>query len=281
MIATFRPTRAVSQGHRGRPRRRPGTKARSANPTSRAASGSSMPIRGPARFGATVSAAPMALVTTPTRTAARLAASGVTFPLTGCRALSQSEGSTPTLPCRCARGACSQASSRADAGPPPVPPGSGECGVLGSSSCLASSTQQMNSFRARGVMSLQACSAVGLAMSASRRSPGSLCTTPPGSSRATHGTTRTQHQELRHHLTARIDRSFTHQRLHRPSQHEAHRLQPTVMRPSKQGLSSRACQRRRVHGECEPSRSGVSRGFCQVKGSVLSPPPDPGWRAAQ
>ncbi len=47
-------------------------------------------------------------------------------------------------------------------------------------SCLASSTQQMNSLRARGVMSFQASSAVGLAISASRRSPGSLCTTPPG-----------------------------------------------------------------------------------------------------
>ena len=47
-------------------------------------------------------------------------------------------------------------------------------------SCLASSTQQMNSLRARGVMSFQASSAVVLAISAWRRSPGSLCTTPPG-----------------------------------------------------------------------------------------------------
>ncbi len=47
-------------------------------------------------------------------------------------------------------------------------------------SCLASSTQQMNSLRARGVMSFQASSAVGLAISAMRRSRGSLCTTPPG-----------------------------------------------------------------------------------------------------
>ena len=46
--------------------------------------------------------------------------------------------------------------------------------------CLASSTQQMNSLRARGVMSFQAASAVGLAISALRRSPGSECTTPPG-----------------------------------------------------------------------------------------------------
>jgi hypothetical protein len=46
--------------------------------------------------------------------------------------------------------------------------------------CLASSTQQMNSLRARGVMSSQTSSAVGLAISALRRSPGSLCTTPPG-----------------------------------------------------------------------------------------------------
>ena len=47
-------------------------------------------------------------------------------------------------------------------------------------SCLASSTQQMNSLRAKGVMSLQAASAVALAISALRRSTGSLCTTPPG-----------------------------------------------------------------------------------------------------
>ena len=47
-------------------------------------------------------------------------------------------------------------------------------------SCLASSTQQMNSLRARGVMSFHASSAAGLATSASRRSAGSLCTTPPG-----------------------------------------------------------------------------------------------------
>jgi hypothetical protein len=47
-------------------------------------------------------------------------------------------------------------------------------------SCLASSTQQMNSLRAKGVMSFQASSAVALAISALRRSAGSLCTTPPG-----------------------------------------------------------------------------------------------------
>ena len=47
-------------------------------------------------------------------------------------------------------------------------------------SCLASSTQQMNSLRAKGVMSFQASSAVVFAISASRRSAGSGCTTPPG-----------------------------------------------------------------------------------------------------
>jgi len=46
--------------------------------------------------------------------------------------------------------------------------------------CLASSTQQMNSLRAKGVMSFQASHAVGFATSALRRSLGSLCTTPPG-----------------------------------------------------------------------------------------------------
>ena len=47
-------------------------------------------------------------------------------------------------------------------------------------SCLASSTQQMNSLRAKGVMSFQASRAVALAISALRRSAGSSCTTPPG-----------------------------------------------------------------------------------------------------
>ena len=47
-------------------------------------------------------------------------------------------------------------------------------------SCLASSTQQMNSLRANGVMSFQAASAVAFPISAVRRSTGSLCTTPPG-----------------------------------------------------------------------------------------------------
>ena len=47
-------------------------------------------------------------------------------------------------------------------------------------SCLASSTQQMNSLRAKGVMSFQASSAVALAISALHRSAGSSCTTPPG-----------------------------------------------------------------------------------------------------
>src|ERR1700761_7730043 len=47
-------------------------------------------------------------------------------------------------------------------------------------SCLASSTQQMNSLRASGVMSFHAASASELPISASRKSAGSLCTTPPG-----------------------------------------------------------------------------------------------------
>jgi hypothetical protein len=47
-------------------------------------------------------------------------------------------------------------------------------------SCFASSTQQINSLRANGVMSNQAASATEFAVSASRKSTGSLCTTPPG-----------------------------------------------------------------------------------------------------
>jgi len=45
---------------------------------------------------------------------------------------------------------------------------------------LASSTQQIHSFLARGVMSFQATSAVALEVSAFFRSAGSLCTVPPG-----------------------------------------------------------------------------------------------------
>jgi len=78
------------------------------------------------------------------------------------RRMNRMDADAPTAICRCARGACTPASSRADAGLPPVPPGSGECAVLGSSSCLASSTQQMNSLRARGVMSFQASSCGGV-----------------------------------------------------------------------------------------------------------------------
>ena len=49
-------------------------------------------------------------------------------------------------------------------------------------SCFfASSTQQMNSFRASGVMSFQAASAASLPVNSPRRSAGSLWTTPPGS----------------------------------------------------------------------------------------------------
>jgi hypothetical protein len=47
-------------------------------------------------------------------------------------------------------------------------------------SCFASSTQQINSLRAKGVMSRQAASAAEFPISASRRSIGSWCTTPPG-----------------------------------------------------------------------------------------------------
>jgi hypothetical protein len=132
MIVTFRPTRAASQGHLGRPRRRPGTRARSARPTSRAARGSASPTTGPARFGAAVSAAPMATVRTPTRTAARVAASGVTSPLASRRTSSRPERTTLSMPCRCARGACSRASSRAYVGPPQAPLRYGESGALGS-----------------------------------------------------------------------------------------------------------------------------------------------------
>ena len=252
MIITFSPTRAVSQGHLGRPRRRPGTKARSASPTSRAASGSSRPIRGPARFGATVSAAPMALVTTPTRTAAR--PRGVRRHLSaapGTGQLSRPRGGTDyALPLRSRCLQPGQQQGRRW----PSSSSSWVRRIRRSrvTSCLASSTQQMNSFRARGVMSLPGMQCRRVGHEGVTQIAGELVHHPAGQSRATHRTTRTQHREVRHHLTARIDRSFTHQWLHRPSQHEAHRLQPAVRRPSKPGLSSRACQHPRVHGECEP-----------------------------
>ncbi len=53
-------------------------------------------------------------------------------------------------------------------------------------SCLASSTQQMNSLRAKGVMSFQASSAVALAISALRRSAGKSMHHPTGHSLAAH-----------------------------------------------------------------------------------------------
>ena len=56
---------------------------------------------------------------------------------------------------------------------------SAECGALRVVACLASSAQQMSSLRAKGVMPFQTSSAVVLAISALRRSAGSLCTTPP------------------------------------------------------------------------------------------------------
>jgi hypothetical protein len=45
---------------------------------------------------------------------------------------------------------------------------------------LLESVDRLNVLRARGVMSFQAASAVALAISASRRSAGNLCTTPLG-----------------------------------------------------------------------------------------------------
>ena len=56
-------------------------------------------------------------------------------------------------------------------------------------SCLASSTQQMNSFRARGMMSFQASSAVGLAISARAQVCGMLVHCPTGHSLAAHRAT--------------------------------------------------------------------------------------------
>ena len=95
-------------------------------------------------------------------------------------------GSSRRLASRAFAVACTPASSRADAGLPRAPPGPADA-ALSRHSCLASSTQQMNSLRARGVMSFQASSAVGLAISATRKSPGSLCTTPPGTLRLPRG----------------------------------------------------------------------------------------------
>ena len=85
--------------------------------------------------------------------------------------------------CRCVRGAYTLASSRVDAGRPPAPPGSGECGVL----AWLPAWRPRPSRRTRcgpEVMPFQASSAVGLPTSAFRRSDGSLCTTPPGTRNA-------------------------------------------------------------------------------------------------
>jgi hypothetical protein len=71
------------------------------------------------------------------------------------------------------------ASSTAASGLLPVPPGPAGKTFSGPS-CLASSTQQVNSFRAKSVVSSQASSAATLAITALPRSAGSLCNTPPG-----------------------------------------------------------------------------------------------------
>jgi hypothetical protein len=98
-------------------------------------------------------------------------------------------------------------------------------------SCFASSTQQINSLRAKGVMSLQTASAVEFAISASRRSTGSLCTTPPGTrlvvtegSRSACGLRRS-----RDSIAARLappERILALQRRHR-----LHREAPIALRP--------------------------------------------------
>lgn len=63
--------------------------------------------------------------------------------------------------------------------------------------CLAFSTQQMNSLRAKGVMSRHASSAAGFASSALRRSSGSSCTTPSRHSLAAHESTSAQAESAR------------------------------------------------------------------------------------
>ena len=117
--------------------------------------------------------------------------------------------------CRCARGACTLASSRADACLPPAPPGSGECGVLGLPPAWHLRPEQMNSLRARGVMSFHAASAVGLAISALCRSPGRPRTTPPGKSRAAHRTTVAGQDEPSQHPRGPDRGATNYRRIHR------------------------------------------------------------------
>ena len=93
--------------------------------------------------------------------------------------------------------------------------------------------------------------------------------------------TRSSTSQSRRASEGHSERSPRPQLIHRPSRRAVHQPQPARWRPSRPGLSCPACQRPPSARRMRASRSGVSRGCCHVKGSVLSPLPDPGRRAAE
>ena len=72
-------------------------------------------------------------------------------------------------------------------------------------SCLASSTEQMNSLRTIGAVSFPASSAVGWRSAPGAKCPGSLCTTSPGTRRAADRTTVAGQGEPHQNQAARSD----------------------------------------------------------------------------
>ena len=96
----------------------------------------------------------------------------------GCLSYGHPRGRAEPVTCRCARGACTQASSRAAAGLPPAPPGFCECAAFGRHLLGILDPADELVAGQRGDVA-PGTSAAELARSASRRSTGSLCTTPP------------------------------------------------------------------------------------------------------
>lgn len=141
--------------------------------------------------------------------------------------------------------------------------------------CFASSTQQMNSLRAKGVMSLQAASAVELAISASRRSTGSLCTTPPGTRLLV-----TQESRSARAIGSQAVRSPTVARprhrdagLGRLGQVEPEREEPGPCQPGSVAL--RAWRGEQFRAEPDRDFARQSRYVCQPCAVSCLPPPPP------
>ena len=155
--------------------------------------------------------------------------------------------------CRCARGACTLASSRVGAGLPPAPPGSGGCGVLGHLlPGILDPADELVPGQGRDVLPGIECRRVGDQRLA--QVCGKLVHYPTGHSLAAHRAT----------VAVRGPSLF-------------HQLSGTDSRPSSR-LSwppGRKRQRRRPGGppRAAPSRTGISAGQRPVSPAVVSPVP--------